>query len=327
MKWQRLEPPLDETVVETLITFWSEEFGNSYDAIRSVLQGEERDHNQAAVYLATEADRLAGTCHLTRSRLDPAIGGLGEVATSADFRGRGVARELSRRARDEFLCGGGKALFLGTHNPIAARLYHNLGWRKLAGAQVMCLTADDSSAEEFLVEHFRTEMPAAWEAGSAAHRIALIPLVVAPHDWRVLDANLGFFSTRYEVQSSCMGLYARCASLRGSGRGTWFVATKGRTMVGLSSVRIVSDDGAGLSQAQVDGFAHWRHLGVLPELVEVAVKWARARHVPAFVQIASDDEEKGSLFRSLGFTSASSGVPIPCEGRELSSVRLARPPA
>jgi hypothetical protein len=124
-----------------------------------------------------------------------------------------------------------------------------------------------------------------------------------------------------------MGLYARFASLRESGRGTWFVATKGRTMVGLSSVRILSDDGTGLSQVQVDAFAHRRHLDVLPVLVEGAVKWARARHLPAFVQIASDDEEKGSLFRSLGFTSLSNGAPFPLEGRELPSIRLAMPSA
>lgn len=327
MEWRRVEPPLDKTTADTLIAFWSDVFGSPYDGFRSTLHGEEAGHNQTAIYVASEADRLGGTCHLTRSRLDPHLGGLGEVATSADFRGRGLARELSRRARDEFLAGGGRAIFLGTHNPIAARLYHALGWRKLAGTQVMCLMTGDSSPEEFLVEHFKTQLPAACQTGSAAHRIGLIPLIVAPHDWQVLDANLGFISTRCAIQSSCMGLYARCAGLRENGQGTWFVATAGRTTVGLSSVRIVSDKGTGSSLAQVDAFAHRRHLGAVPALVGSAIDWARGRGLSAFAQIAVDDEEKGSLFRSLGFTKPSDSSPFLLEGRTLPSIRLAIPSA
>ena len=48
-----------------------------------------------------------------------------------------------------------RRFFLGTVNPAAARVYHRLGWRKLAGAEVMANILSGESPEAFLVEYFQ----------------------------------------------------------------------------------------------------------------------------------------------------------------------------
>src|SRR5439155_5157961 len=121
-------------------------------------------------------------------------------AVASAFRRQGIAGMLSARARDRFSSQGGQALFLGTHNPEALRVYHRLGWRKLAGANVMAWTRAPHTPEEFLVDYFRSGEPVTIVAGSPADRLAVIPLLVWPHEEHILDANLGMFSTRYAVQ-------------------------------------------------------------------------------------------------------------------------------
>ena len=82
------------------------------------------------------------------------------MATSPDARRSGIATQLSRQARDDFGERGGQALFLGTGNPDAARIYFRLGWRKLAGANLMVNVMNGDSPEEFLVDYFRDLGPA-----------------------------------------------------------------------------------------------------------------------------------------------------------------------
>ena len=200
---------------------------------------DETAHNRNIIHLTTRAGRVVGTCGTTRSRTVRALGGFGEVATEPDQRGRGIATELCLRAVEEFREEGGEVLFLGTGNPAAARIYHRLGWRKLAGAQVMANVTSGASPEEFLVGWFAEPAPVAIEPASAAARVPIIPLMVSPHDWQVLDANAGMLSTRYAVQGSCMGLYRRYGYVIQDGRGAWFVAVAedGR-VVGQSTARL-----------------------------------------------------------------------------------------
>jgi hypothetical protein len=215
-----LEPPLQDTLIDELIGFWGQTFETPYDHFHSLLQGAERTSNRTIVYLARDGSSLAATCHLTIGILDPALGGLGEVATAPSHRGAGLARELSMRARNDFFAARGRAIFLGTNNPTARRIYHSLGWRKLAGTQVMCHVGETASPEAFLVSYFQRPSSFRCGDGLAAHRLGLIPLIVAPHDWHILDSNAHLVSTRYLVQHSCMGLYPRFVKLREKGPGS-----------------------------------------------------------------------------------------------------------
>ena len=121
------QPPLPAALVDELLVFWQDIFQTDYRLFRSILNGDEREHNRDVFYLVRDGDRTVGSCHLTFPVADPALGGLGEVATAPAARGRGIASELCAMARDDFRRAGGSALFLGTANPAAARIYHRLG--------------------------------------------------------------------------------------------------------------------------------------------------------------------------------------------------------
>ena len=235
--------PLEAGLVDELFEFWVANFGGPIDVVPQDLLADE-PARYMTVYLRRLSGRLAGACLLASSKGLPTVGGFGEVATSPDFRRRGIAGELCRDAVDDFREREGQALFLGTGNPDTARIYYRLGWRKLAGANVMANISDDRSPEEFLVDHFRHLGQATVRAASPADRVPMIPLLVSPHDWQVLDANAAMFSTRYAVQSSCMGLYRRYSAVAEEGRGAWFSAVaEGGQVVGLSTARLDGDGG------------------------------------------------------------------------------------
>ena len=99
----------------------------------------------------------------------------------------------------------------------------------------------------------------------------MIPLLLCPHDWQVLDANTLMYSTRYATQKSCMGLYVRYERIRMGGGGAWFVAkTVEGKVVGLSTAR--GDD---TGNCQIDAFAHARFSEAWEELVQAAIGRSR----------------------------------------------------
>jgi GNAT superfamily N-acetyltransferase len=291
--------PIAEALIDELIPFWASIFGEALpDMDRKVLLGAEETYSRCTLYLQREGEQLAGTCLTMHSKTMPALAGFGEVATDPQLRGRGIATELCSQAVADFRAAGGEAFFLGTVNPAAARVYHRLGWRKLAGANVMVNITAGTSPEEFLVDYFRK--PGKVEIGMAGPdvRVPMIPLILTPHDSQVLDANVGLYSCRYRTQNSCMGLYPRYVRGLNQGQGAFFAArTEDGRVVGLSTAL---PDGAG--ECQVDGFVHHNFSPAWHGLIEAACTWASAQGISALrAVIAVDDGEKQALFESLGF--------------------------
>ncbi len=319
MEIEQLEPPLPEDRIGELFALWEAAFDTSYEGFGGIMRGQEIEDNRDFVYLVRRDGEIAGTCHLTISRSQPALGGFGEVVTAPSFRRQGIAAAVCARARDSFRHLGGQALFLGTGNPEALRVYHRLGWRKLAGANVMALVTEDSSPEDFLADHFRQGGSVSVSPGTPAARVPMIPLIVSPHDWRVLDANVDLCSTRYKVQSSCMSLYHRYQALLQENCGTFFEArTENGCLVGLSTARLLEP-----SICQVDGFTHGSHTTIWNDLIEAAVDWGREQGADCIrALVAVEDEEKRAGFESPGFSEAGVGPDFSLDEREISSVKL-----
>ena len=273
------------------------------------------------VFTRRIGERLAGACLVASSDSMPSLGGLGEVATGPEARRTGIATALTQQALNDFRDRGGQALFLGTVNPAAARIYHRLGWRKLAGARLMLHVANGDSPEEFLVDYFRETRGevVSVRAPSPADRAPMIPLLVSPHDWQVLDFNVGVMSTRYAVLDSCLGLYRRYAAIAGDGRGAWFCARTDRgNVVGLSTARLDRNGGC-----RVDGFTHKNHATIWRDLTQAAIGWSAGRNASHIYADASvEDEEKRALFDSAGFTRASDWKPFDLSGRQVGTTRL-----
>jgi len=315
-----LTPPLDPELVDALTAFWADIFETPFGEFGKVLRGSEQGINNHQLYLVREHAELVATTLLTISGSNPRLAGLGEVATATTHRGRGLAAMLTRHARDTFLEQGGAALFLGTVNPAAARIYHRLGWRKLASANVMCLVRDGGSPEEFLVDTFRTADQIRVAAGTPACRVDMIPLILCPHDDRILDINVSLFSTRYSVQNSCMGLFPRYHALPAAG-GQWFTATTedGR-VVGLATARPEHEHAM-----RIDGFAHPNFPGASRELLTCCLQWVDAQGGRyCLAEVAQTDTAKRELFESLDFCDAGAGADYTADGQAHSTRRLQR---
>jgi GNAT superfamily N-acetyltransferase len=296
----RYETPLEEILVGELFEFWERIFGpHEPDVPMHVYRGSEVEHNRNVVYLEREAGELAGTCGMAIGRATPALAGFGEVATEPVWRGRGIAARVCTRALEEFRARGGEAFFLGTDNPAAARIYHRLGWRRLPGSSIWANITSGDSPEEYLVDYFRDDSPVETAVGDASLRVPMIPLLLAPHDWQVLDGNLPvpMLSTRYAVQRSCMGLCRKYYQLVERDDGEWFAArTSTGRLVGIATARI--EDGVG----HVDGFTHGRCTGSWGELMRAAMTWAESMGASSFAtRVSVEDEHKQALFESLGF--------------------------
>ena len=319
IRLMKFEPPLPKALAEELIDFWELTFLENSDDFWAELAGAERDQNQDFVYLVRKGDELGGACRLTVSRTNPELGGIGVVATVPKFRRMGIAGTACGRALDDFRTHGGQALFLSTKNPAAGRVYHRLGWRKLAGIDLMACVTSGDSPEAFLVDYYRDDGAVAILPGTPAERIPMIPLLISPHDWQVLDANVTEFSTRYSSNKTCMDLYSKYASLAKDGRGAWFAARTDRgRLVGLSTARLGAS-----GQCQVDGFTHGNHLRSWRDLVQEAISWGLARGATECeATISVEDEQKRSLFESLGFRQVAVGDAFNLDGRRVPSVRL-----
>ncbi len=328
--------PVSAGLADELAAFWEETFGTSFEETREVLgNGIEVGRNRDTVWCLRRdpspatagAVGLAATCQLTVSVEQKELGGVGGVATAVDCRRQGLAERLCREARNLFRDEGGEALFLGTVNPAAARVYNRLGWRRLAGSTVYANVTADLSPEEFLVDWFRGAAgPVTISPGTAHARIPVIPLLLTPHSEQILDANVGLLSTRYTRQDSCMGLYPRYAELAVGG-GAWFCGwSENRRLVGLCSVRpLAVTQGESGWTAQVDGFVHRVARAAWRDLIEAALAWAiKEGASEALVVTSVEDELKRIQFEANGFCSDGAGDEIDIDGRRVGTVRLKR---
>ena len=316
----KYEVPLPEDLTDEMIAFWDSIFGEGPpDLVREMFLGAEEEYSHGTLYLARQEGELAGTCFTLLSKTVPGLAGFAQVATAPHFRGRGISTRLCGWAVEDFRARGGKAFFLGTGSPEAARIYYRLGWRKLAGTNVMANIASGDSPEGFLVDYFRAPGTVKVAPAGPDVRVPMIPLMVTPHDGQVLDANIGLYSCRYCVQHSCMGLYPKYGRGLDETGGAWFAArTEDGRVVGLSSALL---DGAG--GCQVDAFAHRYFPEAWNELVQAACQWGRAQGASVLRALVSvEDEEKQALFEALGFGADKAGEEFDIAGRPVSSRRM-----
>ena len=318
----RYEIPIQQDLAGELFAFWEEIFGpGDPDVPMGVFLGNEVDHSRLVTYLERDGDTLTGTCGITISRANPRLAGFGEVATRPDYRGRGIASRLCGQAVEEFEAQGGEAVFLGTGNPDAARIYHRLGWRRIAGSYVWARVTSGDSPEEYLADHYRAPGQATIVPGDASLRVPMIPLLLTPHDWQVLDGNLPvpMLSIRYAMQSSCMGLCRKYYDLVKRDGATWFAAeTNDNRLVGISTAKLGDSN-----TCNVDGFIHARFNDSYDALIGAAIEWGRSQGADRITtKLSVEDENKQAAFESLGFRKGNVGGTFTLDDREVAAVTM-----
>ena len=319
---KRYEMPIQRELADELFAFWEEIFGpEDPDIPIGVFLGEEAKHNRHLAYIERDGEVLAGTCGMMIARAIPKLAGIGEVGTQPEYRGRGIANRLCSRALDEFVAQGGEAVFLGTENPAAARIYHRLGWRNIDGSTVWVNVTSGASPEEFLASHFSDSSPVNIIPGDASLRVPMIPLLLAPHDWQVLDGNLPtpMISTRYATQNSCMGLCRKYYYLVKRDDAEWFAAkTSDGRVVGISTAWIDGDN-----VCHVDGFVHARYGDSYNALITAAMEWGQRQDASRFItRLSVEDEEKQAKAESLGFHRGATEGTFTVGGREVGALEM-----
>ena len=320
IQFEKNEAPITSAQMKELFDLWlcffepnDEDFRNAYE------NGEELPYNRDIMYLARQDKKLIGTTHLTISKSDPTLGCLGGVATDTEFRGRGIAKKLLDITIEDFRNSGGKALFLGTNNPGAYRIYHRCGFRRIPNTNAMVWAAEDYWPEVFLVDYFRNQGTVTIKPGSAEFRIPVVACIISPHDWQVMDANTNILSMRHTLQKSCGGLFPRYEKIATDGKGTWFAAvTEQNHVVGLSTALL---DKSG--QCQVDGFCHTNFRNDWNPLINQVINWAKTKHTAlCYANISIEDEDKIAMFESLDFKQTGPAEDFELDERMVKSVRM-----
>ena len=311
LKYERLVPPVDSIRLQAMCRIWEAEFNTSYAEFKQMLAGIEPE-NQFVLRAALIGDEVAGTCQITRSGDDPTIGGVGEVVVPERFRRRGIGSQLFEESCTEFFESGGQALFLGTENPAAARIYHRYGFRCIPSTENMGRVST-GTPESFLYEYFQS---AAVDFNTVPlgrrHRVQLIPFLMAPHEMVVLDQATGFLSSRHQVLHGCMSLYSRFDKLVQSGGQVFVTESSNHRIQALVTACRHGE------QAAVDGFALPGAYQAWSSAVQAATNWAGEMGSQSVeFSLAVEDDVKRQWVESLGISLTPSDQTVNIAGRDV----------
>ena len=313
----RYETPVPDDFIRRIYEMWSQVpedvgIGQDITRLRDQLSNRVRTEDRKLLYVATVDGEIAGTSMIWVSRRDPKLCEFGLPATAPRFRRRGIGQALFDRSVEDFRAMGGEAIFLGTNQVPAERVYRRAGYSKLVGAiaQVKILSGD--SPEAYFVDYFRGLGPATVHPGDPSDRTPSVPLVHSPHDWQVMDCNAPALSKRYFTHRSFAGQCGRFIDMLDSPGSTFFAARAGdrHKVVGLSTARML-DDGV----CSVDAFTHRYYQDSWHELIEAAMEWGRKRGATRLqTTLSVEDYAKRDLFEGLGFSPAGPGCELFLDG-------------
>lgn len=275
----------------SVLKLWTDTFGEDEALLeKPQIDGTESVHNIDYVYTAEEDGVLLGTIHITIPKKFPTLCGMSGMAVTPASRGKGIVRILFSKALEEMKELGVEAAFLGTNNPVAAKLYSSLGFRFVPCSIVMenCMGKNiyDYMKPRYLGKAERFEIV----EGTPDFRIPVIPLVIATEGMTMLDINTEIVSGLFS-QRSCMGLYPRYLKLKENG-GSYFGAVGENGVLGAMLSVLSTHRGTRADFFCADGFTD-----AIPAVLDAC----EARFGKIYLQIAKTDAKKLKLAKSAGF--------------------------
>ena len=289
--------PLENKCKCELIDLWEPVFPESIVEFMEVCDGQEAEFNDDYIFTARLDGKLVASLRLTVSKKTPLFSGVGEVVTIEQCRGKGIASTLIRMAVELFKNAGGEVLFLGTHNPAAASIYQKSGWKRWPHSNVYINVLSKMQPEEYLLNYFKQiSGDFVMHEFSPAVRLGVIPLVIYPHDFRNMDANIKMSSIRYEHQKSCMGLYSKYLKVIEDG-GNVISIYKSNILIGMFS--IINEE----SVKCIDGFVFPAYSDKWAELLyRAAIKDGLGNNTKYIVRVDMNDIWKmKAVFESSHF--------------------------
>jgi hypothetical protein len=199
-------------------------------------------------------------------------------------------------ARDDFFSIDNSEInFLGTVNPNAARIYKNLGWKKIKNSEVMFNSINFSSFENFVEHNYIESENLKISMGGPRFRLSLIPFSLSNKQFLYSDINIGTLS---EIKSaSCLSLYEQYDSLSRN-NGNWLCMHNVSNQIYGISTYITRDK----KRYRIDGFSNHLYKNDFYELIKRTYNLI-LKNDPSevYVDILVEDEFKMEIFSELGF--------------------------
>ena len=297
MQIKKYSSPCDNSPALDLI---EEIFGKfERDLETPQLDGTELEHNDDFIYIAYEGETVLGMIHVTIPKAQPCLAGVSGVCTTEAARGKGVGKALFREAIAEIDRLGVKYSFLGTGNPIAAKMYSSFGFSYLQNSSVMVRLAGGGVVDMYreLYESPTGKITVSDEDASV--RIPTVPLMLYLHSSPILDINVGILSARYIPEVCCMSLYPRYSQLKADGGRVITAKSEGGVLGAFASV---ASDGEG--RKRVDFFSVPSFASALPDMIAELT----GKLDDFYFEVSAGDGKKRELLESLGFKLAGEGV-------------------
>lgn len=295
-----LKCPLDEALGEKIIRFLHEAFGYEDFSLSRATKGEFEDTSSNYFFIGYINGKMVSSCWYIVSKRNPEVGGYGEVFTEPEHRSKGIALVMTNIAMSHFGEHGGQAMYLGTGNPIAYRVYERAGFSTYMGAVMRYLKEQNENYDESYFEYsgHPTLRQAVW--GDLAGAVALC---AHPHKWLITDYRLQRFSSRYVPQQKCIGLFHPLwAAMEHDGGYLGIMENPNGRIVGEANLA-PSKFPLQAHTAILDFLVHenyWSHSPALLEHVLVQAKRIGCGIVRTY--LSSFDKEKIDSIRQVGFS-------------------------
>ena len=306
MELLRYESPF---ACHEVLKLWGEIFGSDEAVLETPqVDGSEQKENLDIVFVAKESDQILGTIHATIPRSMPSVCGLSAMCTTPAARGKGLGRVLFTKIVEEMESLGVKTMFLGTGNPIAAKLYKSCGFSYLPGSKVMARFASGDLVDFHRETLLKAPKSIEIRPGAADMRIPLIPLALSWGPYMLLDCNTKLVNCEYITQFACMSLYPRYIKLMEEG-GAFWQARSEEGVLGAAASVMPTELGV-----RADFFCTEAFTPAIKALLTQCEEHAGE----IYLQIANTDREKIKVAEKLGYHPSGSecvsyrNVNIPC---------------
>jgi ribosomal protein S18 acetylase RimI-like enzyme len=210
------QPPFEFDLARSVASIWQDTFGSLEFCARRLL-GEHVGYEETArdyLFVVRRAESkdeeaarsIVGTSWYVVGKDNPRIGLLGGVWAAPQVRRLGIASEATVATLAHFERQGGEAIYLGTVNPDALRIYERLGFTTYSGIVRRALVGGARDREEtFDASYFRAAGPTSVREATWGDHPGISALYFAPNDTVLLDAPTGKFASRVSPQTSCVG--------------------------------------------------------------------------------------------------------------------------
>ncbi len=292
--------PISQKKSSNLYDLWIKngfENEKNIDINKSLLSGSEVQSNLIKLYVYENKDQILSSAVIVMNIQNPSIAAIGEVCTSLNSRGKGLANSLCEKIIEDYFSNyQNNAIFLGTVNPIAEKIYKSLGWKNIDNSLVMFNSKNQDDFESFLNKYNKNELRKNISEGNSNFRLSIIPFVLSIRSNNQIDLNSKI--NLINKTSSCLGLFNKYESLQFR-QGKWFSLSDDENRI-FSIVSYLEENNKSF---RIDGLFNKFYYDDSKKLIKFLVnKLVNQKANKIYAEIYKKDELKLQLFHELGFT-------------------------